>query len=360
MSGSWRLLTRRDALDRTRWEPVAVPDPADGAVLVEVEAVACTANTFTYGLLGERLRYWDFFPAGHPEWGCLPAWGTGVVRESACADVEVGARLFGMLPLASHCTLAPARTTAEDLRDRSPHRRGLPGAYQYYERLPAGPGPTSEELVRALVHPLFVLAFLLAAQLREDADGPTTVLLTSASSRTAQAIAQQLDGSGLTVVGLTSPPRAAACAATGLFTAVVAYPDVDDLARHPWPGARVVVDIAGDPDLRRRIRATGPARTVLVGATHRAPGTALVAAADGEREFSAVERLRVLAAAVGTAELAWRQEQAWRSYLHRCGHLVHPQIARDRAGIERAYREVLDGRCPPAHGHLLDLRAAMP
>jgi hypothetical protein len=321
-----RLLTRRDALAEIRWDDPAVPEPAEGAVLVEIEAVACTANTFTYGLLGERLRYWDFHPTGEPGWGCLPAWGTGVVLAGDVAGVPVGTRLFGLWPMATHAVLTPTRIGPTAIRDGSAHRAGLPAAYQHYERVPE-PDP-----VRALLHPVFVLAFLLAGELRATRVG--SVVLTSASSRTAQAIAQQLPHAE--VIGLTAPSRVAACTATGLFDRVLSYSQASGLGG-------VLVDIAGDADLRRRI---GAADTILVGATHRADGA--LEAGPGERVYSAVDAMRGLR----PAELA----AAWASYLARCGDSVTPIVAEGRAAVERAYREVLDGRCAADHGHLLDLR----
>jgi Protein of unknown function (DUF2855) len=342
------LLTRRDRLAETAWASPDVPPAPPGSVVVEVEAVALTANTFTYGLLGDALGYWDFYPTDRPGWGCLPAWGTGVVRDSGHADLPVGSRLFGLLPLADHCLLTPARVSGTAVRDGSAHRRGLPLAYQHYERLPAGDGPGPDEQLRALLHPLFTLAFLLAGQLRAQA---RPVVLTSASSRTGQALAQQLT---VPVVGLTSPARVAAVAATGLFAAVLGYDAVDGLAAHLPAGAVTLVDLAGDAQLRARVRTAVDARTILVGATHGADGA--LRPGPGEEVFSAVDRLRTLSAEVGAAELGSRQERAWREYLARCGRSVVPRVDRRPAAVERAYREVLAGRCPPGHGHLVGLR----
>jgi hypothetical protein len=99
-----------------------------GSVLVKVEAVALTANTFTYGLLGEQLGYWDFFPTARSGWGVLPAWGTGLVQDSAAPELPTGSRLSGLLPIASHCLLIPVQVTSSSLRDGSAHRRRLPPA----------------------------------------------------------------------------------------------------------------------------------------------------------------------------------------------------------------------------------------
>lgn len=321
-----RLLTRRDALADVRWDTPPTPEPRGGEVLVGVEAVACTANTFTYGVLGDRLQYWDFHPTGEPGWGCLPAWGTGVVLAGDVDGLPVGSRLFGLWPVAGHAVLTPSRVGPTAIRDGSAHRAGLPGAYQHYERV------AEPDHLRALLHPVFVLAFLLAAELR--AARSTTVVLTSASSRTAQAIAHLLPDAQ--VIGLTASARVAACAATGLYDRVSSYAEADGVGG-------VLVDLAGDAGLRRRI---GASDTILVGATHRAGGA--LEPGPGERAYSAVSAMRGLR----VDELA----AAYSSYVARCGSSVTPTVARGRDEVERVYREVLDGRCAADHGHLLDLR----
>ncbi|MDQ3715088.1 MAG: DUF2855 family protein [Actinomycetota bacterium] len=368
-SGPRTLLTRRGNLEQISWQgglhdgsPLPVSGSLQGgSVLVRVEAVAFTANTLTYGLLGEQLRYWDFFPTARPGWGCLPAWGTGRVLDSAAAELAPGSRVQGLLPIATHCLLTPVRVTSSSLRDGSQHRRGLPSAYQHYDRLAAAtPGtapPTDDEALAALLRPLFVLGFLLASQLREStrATESATVVLTSASSKTAQAVAQQLQGSDLRVVGLTALAHVAACAATGLFTTVLSYPGAETLGQHAADGPLVMVDMAGDASLRDRLRAAVPeraVRTVLVGAAHRAPGKTLVAT-PGEEVFSAVEQLRRLTHHLGPDEFRGRQERAWRAYLDSARQPVRLLYAHDPTSIERAYSEVLHGRCHPGHGHVL-------
>lgn len=364
MTTALTLLTRRDDLAELAWLDAlpgggGVPTAGDlpaGSVLLQVEAVALTANTLTYGLLGERLHYWDAFPVTRLGWGCLPAWGTAVVAASTLAELPVGERIAGLLPVATHCLLQPVRVTASSLRDGATHRRPLAAAYQHYERLPtrrpAGARSPAEEL-GALLRPLFFLAFLLADDLR-DADAQT-VVVTSASSRTSKALAQQLSGSGIRVLGLTAPARVAAASTSGSYDAVLGYPDVAALPA-AVAGDVVVVDVAGDASLCLEVRealAGRVVRTVLVGATHRPRDGALVADAADEVVFSAADRLRQRATEWGQERLRVRQEAAWASYVEATRGSVEVLTAHGRSEVAAAYREVLDGRCPPSHGHLL-------
>jgi len=368
-TGARTLLTGRDDLAGLAWRdglPDGAPLPAagslpEGAVLLQVEAVALTANTLTYGLLGERLRYWDFFPSARPGWGCLPGWGTARVEASALSELPPGSRISGLLPIATNCLLWPRRLTPLTLRDGAEHRRDLPGAYQHYERLPptaaGAAGPDEDEALGALLRPLFVLGFLLAEHLVRlaEASDVLTVVLTSASSRASQAVAQQLTGSGLRVVGLTAAPRVTACAATGLYDAVVPYPRAEDVAGLAPDGGVVLADLAGDAAVRDQLRAALPGRlrrTVLVGATHRADDQALVPHPSAE-VFFAPEQLRQRTADWGVEGLRRRQDSAWRSYLDGARRRVDLLPARGPEAVEQAYREVLAGRCSPRHGHLL-------
>ena len=47
-------------------------------ILVKIEKFSFTANNVTYGVAGDTIGYWQFFPASentNNEWGCIPMWG---------------------------------------------------------------------------------------------------------------------------------------------------------------------------------------------------------------------------------------------------------------------------------------------
>ena len=39
-----------------------IKDVSDGQILLKVETFSFTANNITYGMMGDRLGYWQFFP----------------------------------------------------------------------------------------------------------------------------------------------------------------------------------------------------------------------------------------------------------------------------------------------------------
>jgi len=68
------FVVRRDDLQRTAVLPASLPALADGQVLLKIDAFSFTANNITYAVIGEMLRYWEFFPAADG-WGRVPVWG---------------------------------------------------------------------------------------------------------------------------------------------------------------------------------------------------------------------------------------------------------------------------------------------
>ena len=126
----------RNDLRRTRWLESATgcrSRPARRACAST--CFALTANNVTYGAFGEAMHYWDFFPTGDAETGCIPVWGFATVRESLVDGVDVGERFYGYWPMADEVILAAgARRRA---RASSTVRRidaELPDVYNRYLR----------------------------------------------------------------------------------------------------------------------------------------------------------------------------------------------------------------------------------
>jgi hypothetical protein len=179
---------RKDDLRQTRAvDGQARRDAVDaGEVQLDVERFSLTANNVTYGVFGDALKYWEFFPTGDEGWGCVPVWGFGRVVASGIAGVEPGERFFGFFPMAARHTMK-AEPGGGGFAAVDAHRRELPAVYNQYVRTPAdAPHPD----ITVLLRPLFSTAFLLEEMLRrENAFGAQTVLVSSASSKTALATA---------------------------------------------------------------------------------------------------------------------------------------------------------------------------
>ena len=163
---AWDFLVRKSDLTQTRVSAGSAPDPTalePGEVLLAIEKFAFTANNITYGVVGDRLGYWTFFPA-EEGWGRIPVWGFARVIASRADGVAKGLRLYGYWPMSTHLVtrLRPAR---DGFVDASEHRAGLAAAYNSYVFAPETP---RDDLI-ALLRPLFTTSYLLAEYLRQVA-----------------------------------------------------------------------------------------------------------------------------------------------------------------------------------------------
>ena len=104
------FVVARNDLQQCKVIDTQLPDAAalpDDALLVKVTRFAFTANNITYAVLGDRLKYWQLFPA--PEgFGNIPVWGFGEVIASKHPGIAVGETLFGYFPMATHLVIEAA------------------------------------------------------------------------------------------------------------------------------------------------------------------------------------------------------------------------------------------------------------
>jgi hypothetical protein len=303
---------------------------------------------------GKSFHYWDFFPAQEPDWGRVPLWGFAEVVASRAAGVEIGARVYGFLPTASHLVVRPDRVDAGGFRDAAPHRAPLPSPYNAYALTTGDPAyEAHREDLQVLFRPLFLTSFLLADQLQ---DSPGAVVLSSASSKTAYGAAFLLREAGREVVGLTSPGNVAFTESLGCYDRVVRYDDVTSLPQSPT----AYVDLAGSRPLRSALHAHLREQLVLdlvVGVTHQDGGSAGPLAGARPTVFFAPDRLRQRSEDWGRAGLDERFAKAWSSFVPVVEDWVDVTTGSGPQALQAAYLEVLSGRSEPRTGHVLQLQA---
>ena len=357
------LQTRKDALASTRLHEAADTPLAPGQVRVRVDTFALTSNNITYGAFGDSMNYWGFFPTGEEGWGTIPVWGFGSVVQSQHPGVAVGERLYGYFPLADKVVLQPDRLRPDSLIDAAPHRAQLHAVYNRYTRCSADPFYTPEtEDIQALLRPLFTTSWLIDDFLADnDFFGADTVILSSASSKTAYGTAFQLaQRPGIQVIGLTSPANKAFCESLGCYSRVLAYEELDQLAPDT---ACVYVDFAGSAKLRRAIH-TGFAKlrhSAVIGGTHVAEIGGGAKELPGPRAtfFFAPNQIKKRHDDWGAAGFADRLMAAWRAFTAKVSAPAAPWLVptqhRGRQAAQAAYAQVLAGRGDPRAGHILSL-----
>ncbi len=320
-----------------------------------------TANNVTYAVFGEAMSYWDFFPA--PEgWGIVPTWGFAEVAASEADGVEVGTRLFGYLPSASHLLVRPAAVEASGFVDAAPHRAELPSAYQRYLATTADPFyEAGTEALQMLLRPLFFTSFLIDDQIGDEGlAGRGPVLVSSASSKTALAAAFMLaQRPGVELVGLTSAGNAEFVAGLGVYGSTVAYEEIDSLPLGP----ATFVDIAGNAAVRDAVHNHYGERLVhsmTVGVTHWERVDAIAADLPGPTPtfFFAPTRVAKRSADWGRDGLESRVAEAWHPFCAWAGEWLEPLPGSGFDAVRAAYLDVLEGRVAPNRAHVLSLPPA--
>ena len=352
------MMVRREDLTQTAINETLVSEPKDGEVLLEIEAFAVTANNVTYAVVGDQLAYWNFFPA--PEsWGIVPVWGHARVMASRHPGIAMGERVYGYLPMASHLIVQPGKVAEDGFRDMTAHRQPMSAIYNQYRRLAADPAhdPARED-ARMLFAPLFTTSFLIGDQLRrQDWHGAKTLIVTSASSKTAMAAAYvaRADSPGVRRIALTGTDNIAFVRATGLYDEVIGYDAVESLTIE---GSAVLVDFAGNGALLGAIydQLAGQLAHVLrVGVTHHDEQGKTELAGPLPVWFFAPDAATALIGEIGPEAFNTALAQRWAGFVVEADGWVTIERGAGAEALQRVWRDQVAGRAPPDKGYVLRL-----
>jgi hypothetical protein len=353
------FLVRRDDWRQGRVVTAAdTPEPGPGQVLFRVDRFALTANNVTYALTGDMLGYWRFFPA-EEGWGRVPVMGFADVLASRHEGVRPGERVFGFFPMATHLVIDAGDIEAAQFADMSPHRADAAPVYRRYVRSAADPlyDPAREDRL-LLLRGLFLTSFLVDDFLADHGGfGADTVVISSASSKTAIALAfQRSRRGGGQAIGLTSPRNVSFVERLGCYDRVVSYADIATL---PGTVPIVFVDHSGDGEVVNTVhRHFGDQvkHSSVVGATHwesRQPARDLPGAAPSF--FFAPSQLEKRTAEWGAAGLQRRLSEAWHTFVASTDAWLEVVRGRGPATVERVWGEAVEGRTRPHQGHVLSM-----
>ena len=360
------LLVNRSDLSQARIVKSSFPEVLpQGSCLLKIDKFALTANNITYGVAADQLGYWEFFPTQNDKDGRIPVWGFADVVASAHPDMAVGSRVYGYLPMSSHVLIYPGRVSPSGFSDTAPHRASLAPIYNYYALTSADAqwSPDNEAMI-SLFRPLFTTSFLLDDFHRENGFfGAETILLSSASSKTAMGLAHILSRNrpeGMRIVGLTSAGNRDFVKSLGCYDVVLGYDELDELP----DGPSAYVDMSGNADLRHQIHARlGDAlkSSRAVGMTHWQASAGLEGAAlPGVRPqfFFAPSYAQERMAALGQVEFRARLDKAWSDFIWQADvwitviEFVGPKSVLARYGASQR------GDIAPNEGHILSLSEA--
>lgn len=227
-------------------------------VLLEIDAFSFTSNNITYGVVGEKMNYWKFFPTQFG-YGIIPAWGLANVVISNHPDIQVGQRFYGYYPMSSHLLVTVKNVSRKGFVDNSEHRRVLPPAYNFYTNTEEDVTftPETEKLI-SIFRPLFVTSFLIDEYLSEQSFYKASqILITSASSKTAQALAFLLahrireNALNLKLLGLTSKKNIEFVSQLGWYDQTISY---DSIAQLNSKEKSIVIDFSGNHNIQFQLQ----------------------------------------------------------------------------------------------------------
>jgi hypothetical protein len=246
------FLVKRDDLTSIKTVDVEKLEASEGQAVLRVERFALTANNITYGVAGDMIGYWKFFPAVE-SWGRIPVWGIGTVIETNDSGLELGQRFYGYFPMSTQLLVSPGKVSPRGFTDASAHRAELPVVYNQYSLVSSENGfaPALENHMM-VYRPLFTTSFVLDDYFLDNDDfGAKAVVLGSASSKTAFGMAFMLHRSKrVLVIGLTSVANLEFVKSLGLYDEVYTYDDVEAIDSSV---ATAYVDMSGNRSVLARV-----------------------------------------------------------------------------------------------------------
>ncbi|MEL6822167.1 MAG: DUF2855 family protein [Calditrichota bacterium] len=361
VSSKTLLINRRNLSEfKFQQEETDIDSLPENSVLFAIDRVSITANNITYAVLGDRMKYWHFFPADD-DWGKLPVWGFANVVASNLQDIAVGERFYGYFPLASHLLVHPAKLSDFGFMDGAPHRTELPRIYNYYSRCSNDAIYRMEtENLQALLRPLFTTSFLLDDYLAEsDFNGAATILVSSASSKTSLGLAFMLKRNRSArrtyrIIGLTSPGNVEFTESSGLYDSVVTYDMVPTLDNSE---SAAFADMAGNQSLTSQLHNHYDKKMLLscqIGLAHwqdfgspsEMPGAkpAWFFAPD-----QAVKRNKEW----GQQQFQTRLGEAWHEFTAIADSWLKTKEHSTDEAIQNIYLATLSGNASPTTGHII-------
>lgn len=341
-------------LRTTNWVSNESEELAPNAVRLAISAFALTANNVTYAAFGEPpMSYWDFFPSGDETLGRVPVWGFATVEESNVEGIEIGKKYYGYYPISDNFDVTPGKVSERGFLDISPHRSHLSPIYNTYVACDADPSYNPVfEAQQMLFRPLYTTGWMITDCLMQGEPVPQTVVISSASSKTALATAHGAREKGMTCIGLTSAGNAEFVRKSGLYNEVLTY---DQISKLKPDQDMAFVDFLGRADVTKQVHETcGSAlvRSLVIGVTdweaERRPQTDLPGPAP-ELFFVptyAANRAKSLPA----GELERRTSEDLVSFYPVSTAFVTPEFITGADAISKAWLDTVDAKVSPSRG----------
>jgi len=346
---------------------------ANNEVLLKVDKFALTANNISYGMAGDTLGYWRFFPTQFDDnnkvvdsstWGRLPVMGYADVIASNCNEVAIGERVWGFFPMASHVKVLAGKVNPSGFSDISNYRAGLAPLYAAFERVSYNPFYNADnEDFDILLRGLFTTSWLVD-DFMDDNDyfNAQQYLITSASSKTSIALAFAIKARGeMPAIGITASNNKAFVESLGCYDNVVSYDDINTLDSNI---TSILVDMAGSQTALATIHHHFSSQLVYscrIGMTHHDDQVAITnkdkSPLPGAKPifFFAPTQFKKRSSEWGTKQIMTYIGSSLLEYISFCRSfmsIAHTQESEDLDGI---YQQVLAGTADASVGQIVSL-----
>ena len=352
-----------DELQKTQFLAKTYSDElSSNQVLLEIDQFSFTSNNITYGVVGEKMNYWKFFPA-QSDYGIIPAWGFANVVISNHPDVQVGQRFYGYYPMSTHLLVTTNQVSNKGFVDNAEHRQALPPIYNFYTNTAQDPSFSTEtEQLISIFRPLFVTSFLIDDYLAEqNFYKASQILITSASSKTAQALAcllahrKEENTLNWNLVGLTSKKNVEFVKQLGWYDQTISY---DSMAQLNANEKFTVIDFAGNHSTQLELQTLLKENLVY---------NCLVGLVDwqnleGESPlpkkgefFFAPTQAEKRQKECGLSGCQQKVGVAWQQFMDAVQSKISIKEHIGAQGLEQLYSDMLNGKIDPKRGNIVNL-----
>ena len=322
----------------------------EGEVLLKINQYAFTTNNVTYAVVGDQMKYWNFFPAKEP-YGVVPVWGYSEVVKSKNEAIEVGTQYFGYYPMRKYLKVEPTKISDFGFTDGSAHRQEMASLYNNYEK-------SKPNDYVPIFRPLFGTSFLSYHFLKNaNFFEAENVVLTSASSKTSLGQAFLLSENKLLdkkkVIGLTSERNKKFVEETGFYDLVLSYDEVNQLPKEDT----VLVDMAGSATVLNQVYGHLGAQlkyASMIGLTDWKSDRKEIKVPNA-KFFFAPHVAMEFGKKWGQKELWQRIGKALQSFIMKSSKWITIQKVNNHEELASLYDDMVAGKVDPTIGYLVEI-----
>jgi len=266
--------------------------------------------------------------------------------------------------MSSHLLVTVKNVSRKGFVDNSEHRRVLPPAYNFYTNTEedATFTPETEKLI-SIFRPLFVTSFLIDEYLSEQSFYKASqILITSASSKTAQALASLLahriraNALNLNLIGLSSKKNIKFVSQLGWYDQTISY---DSIAQLNSNEKSIVIDFSGNHNIQFQLQTLLNKNLVyncLVGLVdwQNLEGENILPQ-KGEF-FFAPAHAQNRQKEWGVLEFQLKIAKAWKQFMDAMQSKISIKEHMGGQELETLYSDMLNGKIDPKYGNVVSLK----